>query len=189
MKRIGFCVAIVMVGAALVMGVLGAKALAKDEPPAEELDWIRFPGGPGYDRGPGPDKGPGMRKGAGPGDMNRRMNAKQRRLERLKQDAPERYERLEKIRELSIKYRGTDDEETKQKIEKELRPLIEKELKVQHEENKKRIKELEERLARMKEVMERREKNWDQVVDYAFEEATGQNAYLKAWRGGRGPRR
>ncbi len=118
-----------------------------------------------------------------------------RHMERIKQSDPERYERLEKIRDLAEEYRTTDSESRKKDIEKELRPLVEKELKVQHENNKERIERLEQRLKEMKRVMKAREKNWDKVVNYTVEDITGQKEYLKAWPGSRmrhrrgGPRR
>lgn len=108
-----------------------------------------------------------------------------RHLERIKQTDPERYERLTKIRELAEEYRTTAGESRKKEIEKELRPLVEEELKIQHENNKERIERLEEKLKEMKRILKDREENWDQVVDYTIEDITGQNSYLKAWPGSR----
>jgi hypothetical protein len=115
--------------------------------------------------------GPGMRTG--------------RFMNRLEEKDPERYKRLNKIRDLAEEYRATDSKSRQKEIEKELRPLVEKELKIQHENNKERIERLEERLKEMKRVMKDREENWDQVVDYTVEDITGQNEYLKAWPGSR----
>ncbi len=106
-------------------------------------------------------------------------------MERLESKDPERHKRLNKIRDLAEEYRAADSKSRQEEIEKELRPLVEEELKIQHENNKERIERLEQRLKEMKRVMKAREENWDEVVDYTIEDITGQNEYLKAWPGSR----
>ena len=145
-------------------------------------------GGPGMG---GPGMGGGMMMGpGGPGAGHGQpmMHNRQMALERIKQEDPKRFERLTRIRELAVKYRDTEDEAKKKQIEKELRPLVDQELRTQQEENKKRIEMLEKRIQEMKKILQQREQNWDEVVDYTVKEITGQNAYLRAWQGGGGPR-
>jgi hypothetical protein len=154
--------------------------------------------GPGMGQGMGPGMGrgmgPGMGQGTGPGmggmgrGMGQMMPRKQEALERIKQEDPERYQRILKIRELAMEYRNTDDNKRKKEIEKQLRPLVDQELRIQQENNKKRVAELEKRLEHMKKVLKERDDNWNQVVDYTVKDITGQNDYLKTWRGG-GPRK
>ncbi|HUT53132.1 MAG TPA: hypothetical protein VM658_07055 [bacterium] len=147
--------------------------------------------GPGMmGQGMGPGMGPGMGQGMGPGMMGGpgeagpMMQRKQEALERIKKDDPERYQRITKIRDLAMEYRDSDNDKRKKEIEKELKPLVEQELRIQQENNKKRVAELEKRLERMKKVLKQRDQNWDQVVDYTVKDITGQNDYLKTWRGG-----
>jgi len=173
----------IMLAAILALGpAAGASARGEED----DLGW--WPGagmGPGMEAEPGPGMGmgPAGEPGMGPGRGGRRQDVRQQHLERIKKEDPERYRRLMKIKELATEYWTIEDEKKKAKIEKELKPLVDKELKVQHQENKKRIKMIEKRLERAKKVLEKREKNWDRVVDYTVEEITGQNDYLKAWPG------
>ncbi len=99
-------------------------------------------------------------------------------LERLWHEDPKRYKRVIKIEKLAHDYRNTRDPAKKQAVEKELRPLLDEELKAQQEETKKRLAELEKRLADMKEVLKKRDANWSEVVDHNFKEITGQTDYL-----------
>lgn len=195
MKRIGRYALMVTV---LTVGLVAwaGQAPAQEGPPPDDAEWLDFGlgMGPGFDDpGPPPAPGMGMGPGAGMGMGSggkmggmRGPQARQQALEKIKQEDPERYERIMKIKELSHEYRNTDDPKRQKEIEKELRPLIDKELKTQHENNKKRLAEMEKRIEHMKKVLKQREENWDEVVDFAVKEATGQNDYLKAWRGGRG---
>lgn len=197
MKSVGRYALMVTV---LTVGLIAwtGQARAQEGPPPDDAEWLDFGMGmgPGFDDpGPPPAPGMGMGPGAGMGDrdfmarghkMGRGPQAREQALEKIKQEDPERYERIMKIKELSREYRNTDDPKRQKEIEKELRPLIDKELKTQHENNKKRLAEMEKRIEHMKKVLKQREENWDEVVDFAVKEATGQNDYLKAWRGGRG---
>ncbi len=199
--------AVLALALAMMAGGLVLTAGAREEEDPEDFGHMPFMEdfGPGMGQGgSSPDGGPGMRprgmrRGgpsameddeAGPGRRGTR-GRRHDRLDRIKTEDPKRYARVQKIRELSAKYRESDDEAEKKQIEKELRSLIEKELKLQHEENKRRIAIMEKRLVEARKVIEKREENWDKVVDYTVKEATGQNDYLRAWRerGGMGPPR
>ncbi len=135
---------------------------------------MRLRDGSGAGEGTGPAAGMGRGRGRG-GRMV---------LEKIKREDPARYEDLMKIKKLSEEYKATDDKAKKAKIEKELRPLVDKELKIQQKQHEERIEKLEKKLAQMKSVLKQREDNWDKVVDYTVSEITGQNDYLKAWPGG-----
>ena len=100
-------------------------------------------------------------------------------LERIKEQDPERYQRLLKIKELAEKYRQSESEAEKKKIEKQLRPLLDAELKAQQEDAKKKIAQLEKKLKEMKKILKKREQNWDEVVDYNLKKITGQMDYLE----------
>lgn len=200
MKRILSILAII----ATFSVVAAAAVYAETPPPPEDdIDWLSdldFDG-PGLGLGPGQgmgNMGPRNGKGGpggpgmgGPGmggpGMGRGPAERQAALDRMKKDDPERYNRLMKIRALSQEYRASNDPKRKAAIEKELRPLVDKELRIQHENNKKRVADMERRVGNAKKVLEEREKNWDQVVDFSVKEVTGQNDYLRAWRPGRGP--
>jgi hypothetical protein len=134
---------------------------------------------------PRPGKMREMRPGRGGFGERSDRPFKKKAMEKIKLEDPERYKRIEKIKEYAMEYRETEDEKKKSQIEKELRPLVEKELSVQQEKNKKRIEELEKKLKHMKKVLKQREENWDQVVDHTVKEVTGQNDYLHVLPGGR----
>jgi hypothetical protein len=120
--------------------------------------------------GMGPGTGPGMGQGGG-----RRWDEA---LERMKTENPERYQRISKIRELADQYRATTDAAEKKRIEKELRPLLDTELKVIQADNQKKIEELEKRLDEEKRKQKEREQNWDAYRDYQFNRITGKDDYL-----------
>lgn len=178
-----------LLGLALGLGLAVAAGLLwadpPPDPPPDPLGPLGLDGGP---LGPGPGMGPG--RGMGPAGQG--MERRKEQIEQIKKNDPERYKRLVRIRELALEYRTTSDERRKKEIEKELRPLVDQELRIQHEENKKRVAWLEQRLAEMKKILKQREEHWSEVVDYTIKEITGQNNYLKAWPGagwGRGPRK
>lgn len=186
---------------AVVFGLWAARAVAQTPPPDDDMDMMLDMGmdldGPPPGQGPGMGPGQGMEPGQGmrPGMMGPGGDMMQQRrkmaLEKIKKEDQARYRRLIKIRDLAKEYRESDDDKRQKEIEKELRPLVDRELSAQQEENKKRIEDLEKKLMRMKKVLKQRENNWDRVVDYTVKEITGQNAYLRAWRGGGadGPRK
>ena len=109
----------------------------------------------------------------------RRRQLKRQYLERIKEQDPERYERLLKIKELAEKYRQSESEAEKKRIEKKLRPLLDAELKAQQEDAKKKIAQLEKKLKEMKKILKKREQNWEEVVDYNLKKITGQLDYLE----------
>ena len=169
-----------ILGLAAMMIALGGwtnDAAAQGPPPDDEMEMMLDLDGP-----PGPPPGPGMRREMRSGREGFRERGdrpfKKKALDKIKKDDPERYRRLEKIKALAEKYRETDDVNQQRQIEKELRPLVEKELAVQQENHQQRIEELEKKLKHMKKVLKQREENWDQVVDHTVKEITGQNDYL-----------
>ena len=99
-------------------------------------------------------------------------------LDRLRHEDPKRFQRILKIEDRSRDYRRTRDPARKQAIEKQLRPLLDAELKAQQDETQKRVADLEKRLQEMKEMLKQRDANWEQVVDHNFKEITGQLDYL-----------
>lgn len=184
------------IGAALLIAVTAGVIRAdQPPPPADPLGPLGLEDGPmgpgpgnGPEMGPGPGGAPGRRgrrdPGPGLGQGMDRNDRRKEKLEQIKRDDPERYQRLMRIRELALEYRNTADDKRKKEIEKELRPLVDKELRVQQEENKKRVEFMEKRLEEMKKVLKQREDHWNEVVDYTVKEITGQNDYLHAWPGG-----
>jgi len=138
--------------------------------------------GPGMGMGPG--MGPGMGKGMGPGQgmgygmQNQRGMAREMYLERIKKEDPKRYERIQKIKELAQAYRSTEDAGKKAQIEKELRPLLDAELKQQQADAKKRVADIEKRLARAKQILKQRDEHWNEVVEHNLKKITGQLDYL-----------
>ena len=139
----------------------------------EDIDWLSE-----YGLGAGGTESPDVT----PQERDRAAERRREAVRRLQREDPERYKRVMKIRQLSREYRGTDDPKRKAAIEKELTPLVDQELRIQHENNKKRVAEMEQRLQQAKKVLDEREKNWDKVVDFSVKEITGQNAYLRAVR-------
>jgi len=127
--------------------------------------------GPGMGSGIGPGMGPGMGPGGG-----RHFDEM---LERMKTENPERYAQISKIRELAEKYRNSSDANEKKKIEKELRPLLETELKQIQADNQKKIEELERRLNEEKRKQKERDQNWNAYVNYQFNHITGESDYLQ----------
>jgi hypothetical protein len=141
----------------------------------EDIDWLSE-----YGLGAGGTESPDVT----PQERDRAAERRREAVRRLQREDPERYKRVMKIRQLSREYRGTDDPKRKAAIEKELTPLVDQELRIQHENNKKRIVDMERRLKEAKKVLDQREDNWDKVVDFTVKELTGQNAYLRAVRPG-----
>ncbi len=142
-----------------------------------ELDEASPPGRPGPRPGgmmrpdrPGPGGGPGMHAPMSP--------HRQMMLNRIKEEDPERHARILKIRELAEEYRGSDDTKRRAEIERELRPLVDAELKKQQEDARKKVEEMEKKLEHFKEILEKREKNWDEVVDHNVKKITGEADYL-----------
>ena len=118
---------------------------------------------------------PGMGQGMGPGGGRRFDDM----LERMKTEDPERYARITKIRELSDQYRTSTDANDKKKIEKDLRPLLETELKQIQTDNQKKIEDLERRLNDEKRKQKERDQNWNAYVNYQFNHITGESDYLQ----------
>ena len=142
------------------------------------------PGPPGQHPMPGKDReGPRGRRIFQPEDRLLRGGPGGRRfdeaLERMKTENPERFQRITKIRELGDEYRAAGNAEAKKKIEKELRPLLETELKAVQAENQKKIEELEKRLSEEKRKQKEREQNWAAYLDFQFKRITGQADYLQ----------
>jgi len=131
--------------------------------------------GPGMGPGMGAGMGPGMGLGMGPGG-GRRFDEM---LERMKTENPERYARIQKIRDLAEQYRKSTDADEKKKIEKDLRPLLETELKQIQADNQKKIEELERRLNEEKRKQKEREQNWNAYLNYQFNHITGESDYLQ----------
>ncbi len=155
----------------------------EEELPSLELPGMEPLGPPSGPPGPGRPGKPGIIQGPRRPLGNRpqadiREKRRHLMMERLKTDDPERYDRLVKIRELAEKYRNTDDEKRKKEIEKKLRPLVDKELKVQQDNARKKVAELEKKLERFRKVLKERDENWDEVVDHNIKKITGQKDYL-----------
>lgn len=142
--------------------------------PTDEIDWLsEFTHGDPENPEAVPPKGGAM------GRSGRRHDYDDA-LDRMRKNDPERYKRLLKIRRLTHEYRHADSDKERAEIEKQLKPLVDQELRIQQENNKKRIVQMERRLADAKKVLDERDKNWDKVVDFTVKEITGQNAYLRA---------
>lgn len=200
--RAGFCAGAAMLAAALVWSVPRSGWAQQEPAPAFETGETPTPAmrpgrpggrgarihqpadrplrdrqgmGPGMGMGPGAGLGPGMGPGMGPGPAGGRRW--EEALERLKTENPERYQRIQRIRELADQYRQGPEAE-KKKIEKELRPLLEAELKAIQAENQKKIEELERRLNEEKRKQKEREQNWEAYLNFQFNRITGRDDYL-----------
>jgi len=181
-------------GAVLVAGLIwiappAAPAQQKEQPAFETEQPLAPPPppGPGRPRRPGPrgarvhqpaDRPIRDRQGMGPGMGQGGGRRWGEALERMKTENPERYQRISKIRELADQYRATTDAAEKKRIEKELRPLLDTELKAIQADNQKKIEELEKRLDEEKRKQKEREQNWDAYRDYQFNRITGKDDYL-----------
>lgn len=151
------------------------------EPSDEEMLWL--PDAPPSPPGMGMkmknmsknQTGPGGMMTA-PGEMGKMM--RQHYFQKVCETDPKRCERIQKIKSLARSYRESEDPSQKQKIEKELKPLLDAELKAQQEDAKKRVREMEKRLAKIKQILKQREQNWALVVEHNFKKITGQMDYL-----------
>jgi hypothetical protein len=194
----GVLLTAILIGAGLLItdASIGQERLPDlDLPEIDESGAPPGPPGSGWKgrQGPqSPEDMPGIRpdsRGQGrPGDRPAlrpgiRDERRQMMLKRIRQEDPKRYRQLVRIGELVEEYRTTGDENRKKEIEKDLRPLVEKELKQQQEEAKKKAEEWEKKLARFKEILKERDENWEEVVDYNVKKITGQKAYLDFPRG------
>ena len=111
-------------------------------------------------------------------DPGRRGRRFEEALERMKTENPERYRRIERIRGLADDYRSADDAKERQKIEKELKPLLDQELKAIQADNERKIEELQRRLEEERRKQREREMNWDAYVNFQFNRITGEDDYL-----------
>jgi tRNA(Ile)-lysidine synthase TilS/MesJ len=139
---------------------------------------------PGESLGPRPkgqmkNQKPG--EGSGPLQQNGhiRQDKRQHYLDLIREKDPARYQRVLKIRELSDAYRQTKDKAKRESIEKELRPLLDAELKAQQADAKKKIALAEKRLEQIKAVLKQRDEHWNEVVDFNLKKITGQTDYLE----------
>jgi len=171
-----------MVALGLMLSFTGlAQTPPGQEPTDEEMLWL--PDAPPSPPGMGMKMKnmPKKQAGAGgmmmTGEMGKMM--RQHYFQTICETDPKRCERIKKIKTLAQSYREAENPAQKQKIEKELRPLLDAELKAQQEDAKKRIQEMEKRLAKIKQILKQREQNWDQVVEHNFKKITGQMDYLE----------
>ncbi|OGP57600.1 MAG: hypothetical protein A2V67_09240 [Deltaproteobacteria bacterium RBG_13_61_14] len=193
-NRYGWLALITVLAAGLIwITPLAAPAQQKEQPAFETEGPLAPPPPPGPGR-PGPrgarvhqpadrpirdqqGMGPGMGPGTGPGMGQGGGRRWGEALERMKTENPERYQRISKIRELADRYRATTEAAEKKRIEKELRPLLDTELKAIQADNQKKIEELEKRLDEEKRKQKEREQNWDAYRDYQFNRITGKDDY------------
>jgi len=144
--------------------------------------------GPGYGMGMGP--GYGMGRGMGPGMMAPegcpygyppgpgRQFHRQMYMDQVRRTDPARYKNILKIRELTQQYHATDDPARKKEIEKQLRPLVDREMKAEQQDLKKRIEWEQKRIEWHKKIMKDREARWDEAVDNRVKGLTGQNLWM-----------
>jgi hypothetical protein len=112
-------------------------------------------------------------------DYYQKRELRYRYLERIQEENPERYKQILKIRDLAARYRDTDNEAKKQSLMKELKPLLENELRAQQEDAKKRVADMEKRLDNLKKILKQRDEHWNEVVDFNLKKITGQLDYLE----------
>ena len=101
-------------------------------------------------------------------------------LERLKNENPEAYQDAIKMRdlnrkerELAKKYRDAGSEVEKRQIGAELKPVLEELFDLNLAQRKNEIEFLEKRIKEVKEEVEKRKNNKDQIIERHFEEITG----------------
>lgn len=111
--------------------------------------------------------------------QQRRDRVRDRYLNKIRQEDPGRFKRIQRIEELAFEYRSTENASRKKEIEKQLKTLLDQELRAQQQDSKRKIEELEKRLERMKKLLKEREEKWNEVVDYNFKKVTGQLDYLE----------
>jgi len=180
----------ILLGLGLAMIVHAQPVQGENLPPGE--DFILPCPGPGLcpGMGPGPNpkgrhhQGKGMRspgpdmKGKGMG-QGQSMEMRHHYMERMREQDPQRHQRMIKIQHLAMEYRHTDNQAKKQEIEKELRPLLEQELKAQQADAKERVAHMEKKLVDLRKVLKQRDEHWNEVVDFNFKKITGQVDYLE----------
>ena len=117
-----------------------------------------------------------MGMGMGHGDGG---EMRQHYMERIREQDPQRYQRMTKIHDLAMEYRRSEDQARKQQIEKELRPLLDQELKAQQADAKERVANMDKKLGDLKKVLKQRDEHWNEVVDFNLKKITGQMDYLE----------
>jgi len=190
-----------LIGIVGILLGLGLAMTAQAQTPVEDQnmppggDFILPCPGPGPCQGLGPGLGPNAKAGRNQGrngmrnppqetmgqgmGMGRHEEMHHHYLERIREQDPKRYQRMVKIQELAGDYRAANDPAKKQQIEKELRPLLEQELKAQQADAKERVTRMEKRLADIKNTIKQRDEHWNEVVDFNFKKITGQVDYLE----------
>jgi len=139
----------------------------------------------------GPGMGPGkmaqqggtvcpMMGGMGMGGMGMGSHqmAKHNYLERIRTTDPDRYNRIMKIHDLARQYRMTEDAAKKKELEGQIRPLLDKEMKAQQADEKKRIDDMQKQIDREKSLLKERDAHWQDVLNAQFKKLTGQMDYM-----------
>jgi hypothetical protein len=103
---------------------------------------------------------------------------RQQYLMAIRENDPQRFQRIMKIRDLANQYRQSNDPARKAEIEKQLRPLLDEELRAQQNDAKDRVARMEKRLDNIKKLLKQRDDHWNEVVDFNLKKITGQNDYL-----------
>jgi len=116
----------------------------------------------------------------------RRALVKKREVEKLKERDPKLYKKVLKIMELERKsfdlaedYRNTEDETEKENIKNQLMATLSEQFSLKEEEKNARMKKLEDKLARLKDELMKREKNKKEVVNRRLKDLLGENRYLE----------
>jgi hypothetical protein len=110
----------------------------------------------------------------------REMFGKMMRMEEMRERDPEGFKRMtdmrnanRKIWELAEKYRNTDDEEQKTKLEAQLKQALAQIFDLKQAQHKAEIEQLEKEVAKLKEIYERNQQRKDAIVTDRLKELTG----------------
>ena len=109
-----------------------------------------------------------------------------RELDRLKRESPEEYDDVMKImdyesreRDLSRQYREAPDANDKSRIEAELKGVIKELFDLKLKQRQRELQRLEQELKNIKDEIEKRRINKEQIIQNRFDEITGKNDSLR----------
>ena len=119
------------------------------------------------------------RQGENPYAQYYEQQRRQQYLFEIRQKDPKRFQRIMKIHDLANDYRRANDPARKAEIEKQLRPLLDEELRAQQQDAKERVAAMEKKLDNIKKLLKQRDEHWNEVVDFNFKKVTGESDYLE----------
>ncbi|MCK4352997.1 hypothetical protein KAW65_06270 [candidate division WOR-3 bacterium] len=116
----------------------------------------------------------------------RQTMRRKKRLELLKEIAPERYELLKKQQELEVKswklaedYKSVETDAEKEKIKSDLKTLLNELFDLKEKDKEFELQRLEKEIAKIKELITKRKAHKNEIIENHFNRLIGEKEYLE----------